>query len=221
MILNQIDIDAEEGRFGAWGLSTVIDSGVGEPIIPRNQFDALHFAAGLEADWPVGNAGLLHVYGYLLSTLKTPYGYKRDRWVGGTLAAALRVPADFFLPERAEEDDETVLQRVTDTVLPHLEDPNADYFDVLTFDDRMPSSDTFFRTTVVQDGPADPAALVYGIHDGVRMRVITAFPLADSSREALDALVAEPPRMHYNAVLPPLPPRSSLVRRAVRDLRER
>jgi hypothetical protein len=32
--------------------------------------------------------------------------------------------------------------------------------------------------------------------------------------------VNEPPRMHYNAVLPPLGSRSPLVRRAVMDLRD-
>lgn len=28
-----------------------------------------------------GNAGLMHIYGYLFSTLETPYGYKRERWL--------------------------------------------------------------------------------------------------------------------------------------------
>jgi hypothetical protein len=213
VILNQIDKDADEGRFGAWGLSTVLDSSTGgQPVIPRNQFDALHFAASLTAEWPVGNAGLLHVYGYLLSTVETPHGYKRDRWVGGTLAEALGRPADFFLPQRADEADETVLQRVTDELLPHLEDPDADWDDILSFDDGVPDSDIYFRTTIVQPA-GGPTALVYGMHDGERMRAITAFPLADATPQALTTLVEASPRMRYNAVLPDLPPRSPLVRR--------
>lgn len=214
MILNQIDMDAEEGRFGAWGLSSVLDSSTGgQAIIARHQFDALHFGAGIAAEWPIGNAGLLHVYGYLLSTLETPYGYKRDRWTGGTLAVALDRPADYFLPERAEEDDETVLQRVTDAVLPHLEDPRPADGDILTFDDALPGSPVFFRTTVVRLPGAEEAALAYGMHDGERMRVVTAFPLASANPADLAALVEEPPRMRYNAALPTHPPRSPLVRR--------
>ena len=46
-------------------------------------------AAGLAAAFPVGNAGLLHVYGYWFSDEPTPYGFKRDRWVDGALAGAL------------------------------------------------------------------------------------------------------------------------------------
>lgn len=219
-MLNQIVLDADAGRFDLWGHSTVIDGGADEPIVARHEFDALHFAAGLTEEWPVGNAGLLHVYGYLLSAVHTPYGFKRDRWLDGSLADALGKPSDYFSLERAEEDDETVLQRATDAVLPHLEEPDPDRFDILSIDDGVPDSDAFFRTTVVHDDLADTAALAYGIHDGDRMRLITVFPLADSSDAALDALISEPPRMRYNAALPPLAPRSPLVRRAVMDLRD-
>lgn len=69
-----IDADARAGRFGRWGRSTVIDENVEAAVIPEALFAALHARAGLRAEWPVGNAGLVHVYGYLLSTVPTPYG---------------------------------------------------------------------------------------------------------------------------------------------------
>lgn len=108
-----IRADAEAGRFTHWGLSTVVDEFTGEAVLDRATFEALHRIAGLggvddgaaDADaacpdvvWPVGNAGLLHVYGYLLSTAATPWGAKRDRWVGGDVARAFGEDQAFLTP---------------------------------------------------------------------------------------------------------------------------
>lgn len=48
-------------------------------MIERPVFDALHEAAGLSADWPVGPAGVLHVYGYWFSGMQTPFCLNRNR----------------------------------------------------------------------------------------------------------------------------------------------
>lgn len=93
-----IDDDRAHGRFDAWGRSTVIDENVGAPVITRALFDELHRRAGIHATWPIGNAGLLHCYGYLLSLVETPYGLKRDRWIGSILADACDLSPDAFLP---------------------------------------------------------------------------------------------------------------------------
>ena len=77
--------DAEAGRLEGWGQSTLIDEFTGVPSIERELFDTLHAAAGLTATFPVGNAGVLHVYGYWFSEVPTPFGYKRDRWADGAL----------------------------------------------------------------------------------------------------------------------------------------
>lgn len=45
-----------------------------------------------EAPRQCANAGLTHTYGYLLSNLKTPFGYKRARWVKGEIEAGLGLP---------------------------------------------------------------------------------------------------------------------------------
>lgn len=93
-----IDEDSSAGRFNTWGRSTAIDERTGAPVITRGLFDALHHRAGLDAQWPAGNAGLLHVYGYLLSTTQTPYGLKRERWLDGHLAQAYGLERSAFLP---------------------------------------------------------------------------------------------------------------------------
>ena len=212
-MFDQIGLDARAGRFGSWALSTVIDENIDAPVITRPEFDALHAAAGLTAEWPVGNAGLLHVYGYLLSTVPTPFGLKGDRWLDGALAAALGLcPGAFRLADASSAGD-TVLHRVTDAVLPHLEDPSPGRGDILSFDDAVPGTDRFFRTTVVRRSAGAGTALVYGVQENGSMRAVTAFPVASAAPAALEALQAEPARMRYNAVLAGLPARSPLVRR--------
>jgi hypothetical protein len=209
MMFDQIASDSRHGRFARWGLSTVIDENIDAPVIDRQTFEQLHDAAGIGAAWPIGNAGLLHVYGYLLSTVPTPHGLKRDRWLDGSLALALGLAPDAFLLESADAAGGTVLARVTDAVLPRLEAPGGDQ--VLTFDDHATDgSPVFFRTSVVASSGG--AALLYGMHDGAAMLAITAFPLADPTPGRLEALASAPPRLRYNAATPLLAPRSPLRR---------
>jgi hypothetical protein len=206
-MVQQIAADELSGLFDSWGLSTVIDENLDAPVIPRETFDLLHRAAGIDARWPIGNAGLIHVYGYLLSTVETPYGLKRDRWLGGVLATALGRAPEWFRLESADAARDTVLRRVTDAALPVLTNETAGLR--LSFDHHaLDDSGVFFRTRVVE---ADGAtALVYGVFDGTNMRLVTAFPLASATDEALDALQAEEPRMRYNAATELLPPKSPL-----------
>jgi hypothetical protein len=213
MMFDQIAQDAAAGRFDDWGLSTVIDENVGVPVIPAARFEELHAVAGLPAVWPIGNAGLLHVYGYLLSTVVTPYGLKGDRWRDGELAQLFGLGPGAFLLESAAAAGTTVLQRVTDAALPHLQHPAHGRGDGVVIDDETPDGRTFFRTTVSTVPGHSSAALVYGVSEGGRMRLITVFPLVDPTPASLDALAAEPPRLRYNAALADLAPRSPLRRR--------
>ena len=231
MMLQQIRMDAAAGRFDDWALSTVIDENIQAPVISVDQFDELHAAAGLDASWPIGNAGLLHVYGYLLSTVVTPYGLKGDRWRDGALAEALGLAPEAFRLDTAAAAGDTVLQRVTAAALPHLVKPSVPTGDRHVLDDELvagrsdgpgaaasATGDTWFRTTVVEASDRAGAALVYGVNEGGRMRLVTAFPLADPAG-TLDALATEPVRMRYNAALATAPPRSPLRRRAESHVR--
>ena len=106
-----IDADRAAGLFTRWGLSTAIDENTAEAVLSRPLFEALHERAGLEAVWPIGNAGLLHAYGYLLSLAATPYGLKRERWLGRELSAGLGLDDGHFLPWQGSR---TLLARATD-----------------------------------------------------------------------------------------------------------
>lgn len=172
--------DAAAGRFAAWGRSTVIDENVGEAVIPRPLFDELHERAGLEATWPVGNAGLLHVYGYLLSTTPTPYGLKRERWLSGELERACGLETGALLPWAGTE---TLLARATAVASALLARADA----VTEVVEGRTA-----RIALGSPTPGGTAALAYSV-DG---RNVTMFPVADPAalRAGLGA-----PRLRWNA----------------------
>ncbi|MBT9607398.1 amino acid deaminase [Microbacterium sp.] len=172
--------DRAADRFAAWGRSTVIDENVGAAVLPRALFDELHRRAGLEATWPVGNAGVLHVYGYLLSSTPTPYGLKRERWLSGELERACGLPDGALLPWAGSQ---TLLSRTTaaaSTLLARA-DSVAEMVDG--------------RAARIAFGPplADgTAALAYAVDDSI----VTMFPVADPAalRDGLGT-----PRLRWNA----------------------
>ncbi|MGV9769122.1 amino acid deaminase [Microbacterium sp. NPDC003461] len=186
--------DARAGRIELWGHSTVVDENVGAPVITRELFDLLHDAAGIDAEFPIGNAGVVHLYGYFFSDVPTPYGYKRDRWNDGVLACALGLPGAAF--RLGDSPDETPLARVTAAALPLLQDPPADAVAVLDVPvDGVPTR------AVVTAGSGGSGVLCYGVDEGQRLRLVTLFPVADAADFAREA-AAEPPRLRWNAALP-------------------
>jgi hypothetical protein len=174
--------DAAAHRFDAWGRSTVVDENAGA-VLPEALFAALHRRAGLVAAWPVGNAGLLHVYGYLLSTTPTPYGLKRERWLAGDLARACGLPADAFLPWTGAS---TLLARATAAARALLVRPDVRREDV----DGVPA--------VIALGAPDAggtSALAYAVGG----RLVTMFPVADPVALVRDLGL---PRLRWNAAPP-------------------
>ena len=206
---DQVKADAASGAFDDWGLSTVIDENIDAPVIPRDEYERLNRLAGLAAAWPIANAGLVHVYGYLLSTVQTPYGLKRDRWLNGALALALGLPSEAFLPSVAflPSGSGTLLSRVSAAVLPRLTDPPKDA--LLVLDQQSIDGAAEIRTVLV--GTLHAAAVIYGVREGGRMRAITAFPLVSASAPFRQSLVDQPPRLRYNAATSTLSPRSPLA----------
>ena len=224
-MLAEVRADAAAGRFSSWGGSTLIDEFTGVPSIPRELFDALHEAAGIRATFPVGNAGLLHVYGYWFSRVRTPFGYKRDRWLQGDLARALGCAGQEFLLGTTESG--TTLARVTRAALPVLLDPPAGAT-VAEAEFGSPSGPRVARVVLHAAEPGGPTALVYGIGDGVSrgdgptpvgvtagegddregrrdpaaqrpLRLITAFPVSGDPAGVL-ADFARAPGARWNAV---------------------
>lgn len=199
-LAEQVVADAAAGRFAEWGMSTTIDENIATAVVTRPVFDELHAMSHLLAQWPVGNAGLLHVYGYLLSAVPTPYGMKHERWTGGGLALALGLEPTAFAPWL--DSDETTLQRVADAALPILRAP----VDPLLWIDDQTAAHEVVRT-VVLDG-----ALVYGVAG----LLTTVFPLDTDAAGWERPILDGPPRLRYNAVAEGVAAGSALESRTVR-----
>jgi hypothetical protein len=177
-LATQVDDDRERGTFGRWGRSTVVDELTGAPVVPERVLAWLQRRAGLPVEFPGTDAGLAHVYGYLLSTAATPFGPKRDRWTGGALAAALGLDPRHLLPWH-RPDGRTLLERLTDAVLPVLADPAGS---LLVRDDAVPGTADALRTGVVRAQGVGGGALVYGWVGPGGVRPVTAFPVEASPR---------------------------------------
>ncbi len=164
-----------------------MDENTGTAVIPRALFEELHRRAGLKATWPIGNAGLLHCYGYLLSLERTPYGLKRDRWIGDELADAYGLGAGAFLPWRAGA---TLLERATTAASALLVDPAVER--PIAIDGRA--------TRAALSAASGPAALVYAVAPapGSAPLMVTTFPVSDA--RAILAEVDAEHRIRWNAV---------------------
>ena len=206
----QIRADAEAGRCAEWGRSTVIDDNVGGAVIPQPLFDELHSLAGLPERWPVGNAGVMHVYGYLLSTVPTPYGPKRNRWLNSQLSGALGLADDAFTPWRSSP---STLERVAAVALPMLHSSRD--APGLRLCAEESDSAIVARTVVVQYERAADGVLVYGVDEGRGMRLVTLFPITGLDDQWVAELLASAPRLRYNAVAGALPAASPLEKRRI------
>ncbi|WP_307358279.1 amino acid deaminase [Microbacterium murale] len=185
-LTTSIEQDRAAGRFEAWGRSTLIDENVGKPVLARAVFEHLHELAGVEASWPIGNAGLVHCYGYLLSRMKTPYGLKRERWLGADLARAYGQPDDGFVPWSSGQ---TLLARATEAASALLSAPALSR--TLLVDGR--------ETQVAFSAGAGRGALAYVVapEAGAGPLLITTFPITDVAAIIED--FDSEPRLRWNA----------------------
>ena len=98
----EIDRDGNnKDLLNLWSLSSNIDQSnltTGIKTIPENllQYFVSLWNVPYNSDFTIGHAGLNHTYGYLLSNLYTPYGFKRARYVSGEIEAGFGLPESTF-----------------------------------------------------------------------------------------------------------------------------
>ena len=103
----QIDQDAKSKTLlNLWGMSRNIDESNLDPTspnymkhtVPENllAFFVSIFKVPYDSTLTQGHAGLTHTYGYLFSTMPTPYGYKRARYVSGEIEEGFGISAGLF-----------------------------------------------------------------------------------------------------------------------------
>lgn len=85
-----------------WGQSLNFDSGAKKKIVDDQLITDLHEQFGLKTDTMIVHAGITHSYGYLFSTISTPYGFKRKRWIDPTLNYAFSFSGNSLGPETME-----------------------------------------------------------------------------------------------------------------------
>ena len=91
--------DASNPALGRlWADSRNFDENAHATIVDSKILAALGARTHLDGDAEVVHAGVTHTYGYLFSTLRTPYGYKRARWVDGEIERGLGVQRGLLGP---------------------------------------------------------------------------------------------------------------------------
>ncbi|MBU6374988.1 MAG: hypothetical protein KGQ59_03240 [Bdellovibrionales bacterium] len=225
-IVQSLELDAKDPALHeAWGLSLNFDAGARAEIVSRPILQALarEFRTDLtEVDGVTHqHAGLIHTYGYLLSNLRTPFGYKRARWVSGTVDRGLGLPAETLGP--AVRGSSTLLSRATYLFLKVAlhQDPGAwkawrrrlleratPELDGLSLPkisrkiERYPLQSGGFADLItdlvpLERDPAGRRLLVYSVRRAGRVQLITGFPVEASFEER----PGNPVRPRYNAWL--------------------
>ena len=207
----------DEDLLSLWGKSVNYDEHAKAIIVPPKILEAV----GVKD----GHAGLTHTYGYLFSTLKTPYGFKRARWVSGEIERGLGLPVGLFSPHPAKGT--TLLSNVTGFAgrVAFRGDPEQlalakkyGKFDVSAYKVRRLTEKVSFpggplltiRTDLVSYSAGKGALLIYSWRDEKAKRawLITAFPVAEGFADGLFAPKAlgdgQPVAPRYNARIEPL-----------------
>ncbi len=70
------------GPLPFWGRSRNHDELAGTQMVDPAILDVIAELSGVRLCHVTPHAGLQHTYGYLFSTVETPFGFKRDRWLG-------------------------------------------------------------------------------------------------------------------------------------------
>jgi len=205
--LKQFDHDLEtESLFTFWGLSRNADeSNLNEFIVPPHLLS--YFAHQLkltpyDPTFKFGNAGLNHTYGYVLSNLQTPYGYKRARYVKNEIETGFGLPPGMFNPLPQKGSLLSNLTYFTGNISIHDAISKANFHGVpeelKKFDYKKVKGYRLIETVVVgkiklevrtdiipffntpKDPNADAALLIYSIDEGQGPKLITAFPVQSS-----------------------------------------
>jgi hypothetical protein len=85
-----------------WGESLNFDANAKKKIVNDRIISDLQNIFNIKNDNMIVHAGIIHVYGYLFSTIDTPYGYKRKRWIAPTLNRGFGLKSKALSPETTE-----------------------------------------------------------------------------------------------------------------------
>ena len=95
-------VGKERSVLTRWGRSVNTDEFANQDIVAPDILSLLGEIIGVPMRPPGFHAGIQHTYGYLLSRIATPYGFKRDRWIQSTIEGGFGLPRQSLqaLPRR-------------------------------------------------------------------------------------------------------------------------
>lgn len=213
-----------------WGMSSNVDELAKGEIVAAPILRMIGVLANLALEADRFHAGYLHTYGYLFSTLQTPYGLKRDRWIRPALDQRFGFSEATI---RVHPRQGTLLMNLTWLLGSLVFDRKSAARALLaSFQDQVPDAVVRFarrriRRDRIVERPSKTRVeiitdlfalrggdlLVYSMRDrDTEMhRLFTAFPTTEDFRAAL----LDPHRfgpgkrdlmLRFNAVIPDLPP---------------
>lgn len=101
-LMEQVKKDSARAALqNLWGKSSNYDEFAKGTIVHPAILETLGETFQIPMAGKIVHAGLEHTYGYLFSVLKTPFGYKRARWVRNVLEDGFELPAKTLSPTPA------------------------------------------------------------------------------------------------------------------------
>lgn len=234
-LLEQVRRDAAcAGLWRLWGNSRNFDEHAQRPIVHPAILAALGDAAGIPMHAAVVHAGLMHTYGYLLSNIRTRFGFKRQRYTETHWQRGLGLGTQLLRPRprdgtllgnltwvvgklafAADSAEATRLAQIRQLVAPQLLDllPRPSPATLVESVGIDPSTQFDILTQVVPLRPAatrDSHLLIYSLRRVTRTtrhhQLLTAFPVATAVVQEVRELASSdaPIRLRFNAHHPAL-----------------
>lgn len=194
---NQISQDKKDPYvFLFWGNSKTTENN--KPIVNEEIRTDLFSIFQQNYAESYANAGLMHTYGYLFSTLETPYGYKRERWLINELNQLLKLEHNqlsvktdrgtllanvtYFAGKLAFEEtqDLELIKNVADEI------KSIDYSKLMKLTIIEENKNFKFKTVIINlgaDTSKNSHLLIYSYYDKQlgKDQLITMYPISNES----------------------------------------
>jgi hypothetical protein len=236
-IARQLRVDADSNCFRHWAQSLNVDKLERKQIVDPKLLSVIGRLSGVKVrQGRTCHAGLIHTYGYLLSQLKTQFGFKRERWTSGVIESGLGIGAGTFSPV---PNQGTLLQNATfllmnvafwnspgsgsgvlksdfNSLSPKLQDFDFNRWtikrirEIVQPNPRRPPIELLTDLAMFRRATQSSVALlVYSCREGKQQRLVTCFPV---NKKTVDELLDEartnstPIRPRHNLFLDSLSP---------------
>ena len=227
----QMKTDRKCDFFKLWGECENYDEYAQETIVDPKLLNLIGRAAGYRIrSGGAYHAGLVHTYGYLLSTLNTRFGFKHERWTDGALEKGLGLsPCQLWSQERSYSlfqnvsfllyriirENGGILKRVNlsrTNVCPELAEYDYGALQTQSLVENVQAGRkrwTIRSRIVTLPNIVGQKLLVYTIQAGRKPEMlVTAFPVSSKAADQLlsdDIGEGRPIRLRYNAFISKFP----------------